>query len=609
MNSPRRLRYETGLLAGKLAALLDRLLPEGVSDGRRFLRAAADQKYTREPAAVDRLQLPERDLELLMFAGMAEEHEGFAAVFRSLSPKGESRPSVGLAAQLFCGNADERLELSRVLHAGKAVASGALKISGDAPFFERTLEPAAGLWPALHGIDFWPPELRRITTPPVNAGLEEWFYANQPAAQAIVGNRCCTVLVGTDTDDSAFERALALVSFAGAEPAAFHYGAAVEDLISLHTVVRGMVPVLRSSSVDSPEFAHHPGTVVIAGAGSVTGKRPLVRVKTGSLTIAARSRMWSVLLPQVDTAGLSARFPVEPAIAAAVATDLSLIDCPTVEDAAAAVRARAGLQLQGGVQLITPTATWEDLVLSDDRHEQLREASARLLLQDRVLGEWGFLKNRSGSRGVRLLFSGPPGTGKTLSAEVLAHSLGVDLLYVDISRVVSKWIGETEKNLSAVFETAERVHAVLMFDEADALFGRRTEVSDAHDRHANLETAYLLSRLERFEGLVILASNLRQNIDPAFLRRVEFSISFDAPDHAERLKLWQVHLPRAAPLASDVNLEEFAARYAVPGAFIRNAATAAGFLAASNGLTINRSHFLHAIRREYEKSGKAFPGS
>src|SRR5881409_2115329 len=125
---------------------------------------------------------------------------------------------------------------------------------------------------------------------------------------------------------------------------------------------------------------------------------------------------------------------------------------------------------------------------------------------------------------------GPPGTGKTLAAEVLAHSLSVDLMVVDISRVVSKWIGETEKNLAAVFDAAESAQAVLFFDEADALFGKRTEVSDAHDRYANLETAYLLSRLERFEGLAILATNLRTNIDPAFLRRIEFSIDFEEPD-------------------------------------------------------------------------------
>jgi SpoVK/Ycf46/Vps4 family AAA+-type ATPase len=207
-----------------------------------------------------------------------------------------------------------------------------------------------------------------------------------------------------------------------------------------------------------------------------------------------------------------------------------------------------------------------------------------------------------------MLFSGPPGTGKTYSAEVLANALGMDLLLVDISRVVSKWIGETEKNLGAVFDTAERAQAVCFFDEADALFGKRTEVSDAHDRYANLETAYLLSRLERFEGLAILATNLRSNIDPAFLRRMEFIVDFEEPDREERFRLWRRHIPDETLLAADVNLYEFAALYPVVGGFIKNAAVSAAFLAAADGGSITRHHFLRAIRREYDKSGKPFPG-
>src|SRR5690606_32385263 len=151
---------------------------------------------------------------------------------------------------------------------------------------------------------------------------------------------------------------------------------------------------------------------------------------------------------------------------------------------------------------------------------------------------------------------GGSGTGKTFSAEVMAHALGVDLLLVDISRVVSKWIGETEKNLAEVFDVAERAQAVLLFDEADALFGTRTEVNDARDRYANLETAFLLTRLERFEGLAILSTNLRQNIDPAFMRRLEFVLDFEDPGPSERAALWAGHLPPAAPIAEDVDFRE-----------------------------------------------------
>jgi SpoVK/Ycf46/Vps4 family AAA+-type ATPase len=223
------------------------------------------------------------------------------------------------------------------------------------------------------------------------------------------------------------------------------------------------------------------------------------------------------------------------------------------------------------VQLVRPLARFEHLVLSADRLAQLREAVARLVHQGKVLDEWGFLAHRAGARGVRMLFCGPPGTGKSLSAEVLASALGVDLLVVDISRVVSKWIGETEKNLGAVFDAAERAQAVLLFDEADALFGKRTEVSDAHDRYANLETAYLLARLERFDGLAVLSTNLRENVDPAFLRRLEFVIDFEEPGPAEREALWRGHIPGDAPLAPEVDVRELAALYPVVGGLIRNA--------------------------------------
>jgi hypothetical protein len=648
-----RLAFETGILAGRLAAFLDRVFPDAgrASDGHDFLRfafrSAANGRPLEDfdsnplsrrpegpPQPLDRLAgtlaLSHIEIELCLLAGMPEEHEGYAAVFRTLHPRGDSRPTTGLAAQLFSATAQDRFEFRALLESSPAVAGGALRVTGDAPFFERSLELATGLWPALVGIDSWPARVPRLSAPIILAGLDEWLVSPAVTRAASAIARCdpCTVLVMGETEDAAFHRALALVAHAGFEPAGFalppQLDGALEQLIRVHTLARGIIPVMciavpeGPGAAEAPQFLDYPGPTVLCarvGGLQVRGVRPLITVIADRLSPAARRRMWRAALPALaeESTYLAARYPLEPA-AAAVAADLKALHelesrPATVEDASAIVRARAGLSLTGGVKLITPTATWDDLVLPKDRLAQLREACARLLLQDRVLDEWGFLKGRPGARGVRMLFAGPPGTGKTLSAEVLAHSLSVDLLYVDISRVVSKWIGETEKNLASVFETAERAQAVLFFDEADALFGKRTEVSDAHDRYANLETAYLLSRLERFEGLAILATNLRQNIDPAFIRRLEFAIDFGAPDREERLALWQVHVPRSAPLASDVDLHELAALYAVVGAFIRNAAVAAGFLAASNGEIINRGHFIHAIRREYEKSGRAFPGA
>jgi SpoVK/Ycf46/Vps4 family AAA+-type ATPase len=239
---------------------------------------------------------------------------------------------------------------------------------------------------------------------------------------------------------------------------------------------------------------------------------------------------------------------------------------------------------------------------------QLREASDRLEHREVVLERWGFLAGRPGREGLRLLFHGPPGTGKTLAAEVLAGGLGRDLLAVDLSRMVSKWVGETEKHLAATFEAAERTGSALLFDEADALFGRRTEVSDARDRYANLETAYLLSRIERFDGLVVLATNLRQNLDGAFARRIDYVVGFDPPDAEQRARLWRRLVPPDAPLDLAVNLDQVAALYAIPGGLIRNAAVAAGYLAAADGSRITTAHLVHAIAREYAKAGQHFPG-
>jgi SpoVK/Ycf46/Vps4 family AAA+-type ATPase len=205
------------------------------------------------------------------------------------------------------------------------------------------------------------------------------------------------------------------------------------------------------------------------------------------------------------------------------------------------------------------------------------------------------------------LLAGPPGTGKTLSVEVLARALGVDLLVVDLSRTVSKWLGETEKNLAEIFAAAEHTRAALLFDEADSLFGRRTETNDAHDRHANLQTAYLLDRIERFEGLALLSTNLRQGIDAAFCRRLEFVVEFDEPGREERQALWRRHLPPTAPVAAEVDPAELGARYAASGGLIRNAAVAAAFLAAEDGSVITRAHIEHALRREFRKAGKPFP--
>jgi hypothetical protein len=635
-----RLTIEVARLAGRLAAFLGTAFPQPdapLAQNLAFLRAASGTVPTTLPAMDDseplarlkaRLGLGESEVDLLLLAGMPEDHEGYAAVFRTLHPRGEPRPTLGLAAQLFARG--RRDEFRRAFDAAALVRAGGIEATGEVPFFERTLGLAEALWPALHGSETWPAAVRRVTTLPALHGLDDWLEAPAAAraSRALTREEPCTVLVTADTEEAAFGRAWALVRAAGRIPAGVSFNGPPEPAklaaVKLQGLTRGIVLLLELPPPEGPgapvipAFEGYPDVVVVCGrTGAITlgGTRPLLGLLAERLTPGARRAMWAGALPALSgsAALLAARYPVEPLVAANVAADLASLERIeerelTLGDVAEAIRARSATMLGGGVKLIRPTASWSHLVVPSDREAQLRAAMDRLDLQARVLDEWGFLRGRRGARGVRMLFTGPPGTGKTLAAEVLAGALEVDLLFVDISRVVSKWIGETEKNLATVFDTAERAQAVLFFDEADALFGRRTEVSDAHDRYANLETAYLLARLEQFEGLAILATNLRQNIDPAFLRRLEFLVEFDEPDREDRFRLWQCHIPSADLLDPDVNLYELAALYPVVGAFIRNAAVAAAFLAARDGGKITRTHLVRAIRREYEKIGKAFPG-
>lgn len=274
------------------------------------------------------------------------------------------------------------------------------------------------------------------------------------------------------------------------------------------------------------------------------------------------------------------------------------------ETLAAAARGQAAVRLGELAMKVEPRATWSDLVLPADTRAKLLEIEEQVRHRTRVYDEWGFGRALRYGKGLSALFSGRPGTGKTMAAEVMAGSLQLDLYAVDLSQVVSKYIGETEKNLSRIFREAEDSNAILFFDEADALFGKRTEISDAHDRYANVETSYLLQRMEAYDGMVILASNLRENMDDAFLRRIRFVVEFPFPDAAQRLEIWRAHVPDAAPVADEVDFGMLADQMQVAGGNIKNIMLNAAFFAAANGQVIGMEHILRGARREYEKIGK-----
>jgi hypothetical protein len=296
---------------------------------------------------------------------------------------------------------------------------------------------------------------------------------------------------------------------------------------------------------------------------------------------------------------------IEDAVEVAVANArLSGVDKPSLT----ASHMRNGCRLVSGralsrlAQEVEPRARWADIVLPADSLTQLRELCATVRQRAKVLDKWGFDK-QAGSRGVTALFTGPPGTGKSLAAGIVAAELGLPLFRIDLSAIVSKWIGETEKNLDRVFQAAESDNGVLLFDEAEALFGKRSEVRDSHDRYANIEVSYLLQKMEHHEGVAILATNMRQMMDQAFLRRLSFTITFPVPEGPERVRIWKTLWPVELPRADDVDLQQLAV-FKMTGGNVRNVLFAAAVLAADRGQVVTMAHLMHAVRREYQKVGK-----
>jgi ATPase family associated with various cellular activities (AAA) len=642
-----RLHLAVLRMAGRLAVLLEELTP--ASQEPAFLRLLAQEAgpggtdgsvLDLPPAAavqpVDRvaarLGLDTLDLDLLVLAALPGEREGLAAIVRNLHP--EHRPAVtgGLAASLAeagligalpGGTPAGRREAARErLTSGVLGRSGLVRLDRAAPFADAAITPGPAAWEALRGEDLWPAGCRPWRLPVTTAGLGRWAGADPALAAAEAFRRLEPVVAVAfgARPAAAAARMAALAQLAG-RPARVVYAPTAPGwtaLIALHALMRGVIPVVIPDGTDHLDAdlgaVSWPVAVCLGEGASIRSwPRPLIEIPVAPLGLedrrAAAESLFSELEPPARPAGPPATEPADLTEASANLRAVSrLTGHPCSARDVRSVLDRLGTEPPTGAVVVHPVASFDDLVVSADVMSQLLEAAARLEHREMVLERWGFLAGRPGREGLRMLFHGPPGTGKTLAGEVLAGALGRDLLVVDLSRMISKWMGETEKHLAATFESAERTGSALLFDEADALFGRRTEVGDAKDRYANLETAYLLSRIERFEGLVVLATNLRQNLDGAFARRLDFIIGFDPPDAGQRAQLWRRLLPPAAPLDPSVDIERLAALYATPGGMIRSAAVSAGYLAAADGGVITADHLIHAIRREYAKAGQHFPG-
>lgn len=270
----------------------------------------------------------------------------------------------------------------------------------------------------------------------------------------------------------------------------------------------------------------------------------------------------------------------------------------------ASSRLHSNQKLSALATKIPPRYRWDDIVLPPDTLSQLKEMVDMVRYRPTIYGQWGFDRKMSLGKGLNALFAGESGTGKTMSADIIAGELGLDLYKIDLSMLVSKYIGETEKNLERIFTEAETSNAILFFDEADSIFGKRSEVKDSHDRYANIEVSYLLQRMEGYDGIVILATNLRANLDKAFTRRLHFVIEFPFPKAKDRERILRVNVPRETPLAEGVSFEVLGERFDLAGGNLRNIILSAASLAAREGKEVEMKHLFHATRREYQKTGR-----
>nr|WP_246470476.1 ATP-binding protein [Streptomyces olivoverticillatus] len=407
------------------------------------------------------------------------------------------------------------------------------------------------------------------------------------------------------------------------DPAGFVRAALLEARLRGHGLIVG--------PVDSPDARHIQDLLAPLDGAPVplvlTGRQPWdarwtatppVLADCPPLTEPERTALWRYELGAHagtvtdEAVAVGARYRLGPgrirAVAAAAGRQAAAhgtpVDAAAVRDAA---RSWNGGALDRLARTVRPAVGWNDLVLPERTHEQLRDLARRVRHRDRVLGEWRMRPGGGRGRGITALFSGGSGTGKTLAAEVVAADLGLDLYAVDLATVVDKYIGETEKHLERIFTEAEAVDAVLLFDEADAVFGKRTATHDAHDRYANTGTSYLLQRLESFDGLALLTTNMHANIDAAFLRRLDLVVHFPAPDDARRQALWDRCLGPAAPRADDIDqagLAALASAFDLSGGAIRCCVVTAAYRAADEDRPLTMADLLAAVREEFAKLGR-----
>jgi AAA+ superfamily predicted ATPase len=615
---------------GLLAELVAAHRGSAVDDRAPIAPAATELPGLARAERVFGLDRFERDVVLLCLA--VEIDARYARLIAFLNDHVQrARPTVGLAVSVLAPEAEQLARLQSFFPASPLMRHALLALDGEGPLATRAL---------LFDGDWWPwllrPDAAALEAAKAALSIDELVLASPVAAAARAvqarlaagdGRRVVVVVRGPNgSGRQALARGLARtqgwpvvettvealgdpVRSAALRRHATWQGAAVSCDVGVALTMATATAMVRC---DAPLFVISSGGGVEELVRSAEGTRAIIEIPVAGLDAEHAAELWqSALGPMHDVdllahagrfqfsaeriglaaslARMRARLQGEPRITSATLTEVC--------------RALPSVSLSQLAEKLPCSYDADDLVV---RAETQRELELMLVWSREgkaAFARWGL--SRSVRRvGLACLFSGPPGTGKTLAAQVLARTIGLDLYRIDLSNVVSKYIGETEKNLGKLFDEAEQANAILFFDEADALFGKRTEIKDAHDRYANIETGFLLQRIETHPGICILATNLKRNVDEAFIRRLQIVAEFPMPDRAERLLIWRKHLPAPEHLDGDVDLSRLAAQFALSGAEIRNTVLTAALLAAAAGSRIGMPQLAQALWRELNKSGR-----
>ena len=598
-----------------------------ISDAQALEIAGAERPQTagdRLTATVGLLGLDALEAGVLGLCAAPEVHPDYGRMFGYLHDDVTRRlASPRLVAELLSGDGVTPADvLAAFAPHGRLRALGVLQITGEAttPLADRAAKVAdrlAGFLVGLPGEPAGAGRLRRIA-PPGHLGGRE---AAVEEARSVLrtGTRLPILVAGPDAAmivAEALERPVLVLSATEAAESEVLADAAlacalegrrlcVDGLDALEAPKR---PGLLAGLAEAAE----PAVLLADDRRGVLalGDRTAFIVEVPPPSFAEREAAWRELSGAADVREVAAKFRLsvaqirDAAEVARVGGRGRGLAAPEPGDLDAGARHASASRLGELTVQLARGIHWDDLVLPERQRSLLQSVSAHLRHRDRVLSEWGYERIVARTQGLKVLFAGESGTGKTMAAQVLATELGLELFRVDLATVVSKYIGETEKNLASIFRAAEGSNAILFFDEADALFGKRSDVSDSHDRYANIEVAYLLQEMEAYAGAVILATNLRRNIDDAFIRRLDFVVDFPFPDESDRRRIWRLLLPAEAPVAPDLDLDFLARQFKLSGGAIRNSSVAAAFQAADEDVPIGMRQLVRAVAQEYAKQGR-----